>query len=533
MDEMGFQFNDGAATANVVAAYSPVSYSWSTGATTTNINNLIPGSYWLEVTDALGCSQSQTFDIAAYDCSGLTLSLSHSDEMGFQFNDGTATALASNGQAAYSYQWNNGATSSTVSNLTPGMYSVTLTDQAACQVMDSVEILAYDCSILSISTSKTDQSVFGLNNGTATVNILSGVAPYTFLWNTGASSQSINNLAPGNYAVIVISADDCLKTASVYINAIDCNGVLANYTVNDESCFGESDGSIVPNVIGGQSPYTYNWNTGATSSILGGQAAGTYYLTITDNVGCSITDTLTINGQSSALTATVQITDVSTINGMDGAIDLTVIGGTAPYTYFWSTGATSEDISNLSVGTYWVIVNDAFNCSFTGTYTVGNAAACTPPINISVAPSNNGVAVFWDAPLDGADNYTIEYRAVGTLNWLSSLTSNTIFLNNSLTLCTDYEYRLNSICNYVASSFTAIDTFSTTGCGLVCPNTLVDLNSANLVGGSYQVADYIESNGILSLGITLSYQAENYVNLQSGFEVKIGGDFEAKIEDCY
>jgi len=531
-DENGFQFNDGMASANVVAAYSPVTYLWNTADTSQSIYNLAPGNYQVMVTDALGCTTIDSVIILAYDCSALTLSINPSHESGFQFEDGIATAIGSNGVAPYSYVWSNSDITQSTFNLSPGIYFVTLTDQAACQVLDSVEIVAYDCSIFDISTSSTDQSYYNTDDGTAAVNIISGVAPYTYLWNTGQTSQSITSLAPGNYAVNVTASDNCVQSASLTINPINCNTLIASYTVSDESCYGNSDGSILSNVSGGVSPYTYSWNTGETTEDLTNKTAGNYSLVITDYVGCSITDSISISGPLDSINVSANISDLSNVNINDGAIDLTITGGSPPYSFFWATGETTEDISNLTTGSYWVIVYDSNNCSTTESFVILVNSNCQPPVNLSHSSSNNGVVIFWDDPVSGADNYAIEYRIVGANTWNTNITSNTLYLNNTLSLCTDYEFRLKSICGAQSSGYTPIQTFSTTGCPQPCPSIISHLGNSNIISDNYQAAEYIESDGIVLPYETVNYQAGNYIILTSGFDANSGANFEAVIEDC-
>ncbi|MBE1615962.1 SprB repeat-containing protein, partial [Flavobacterium sp. SaA2.13] len=115
-------------------------------------------------------------------------------------------------------------------------------------------------------------------------------------------------------------------------------------------------------VTGGTAPYTYVWNTTATTQDLTGLPAGTYEVTVTDANGCTATASVTVT-QPTVLSASGTATNVSCNAGSNGAVDLTVTGGTAPYTYVWNNAATTQDLTGLTASTYDVTVTDANGCT--------------------------------------------------------------------------------------------------------------------------------------------------------------------------
>ena len=146
---------------------------------------------------------------------------------------------------------------------------------------------------------------------------------------------------------------------------------------SDISCSGANDGAITAVVAGGTSPYSYEWSNGATTASISNLFSGTYSVTVTDAQSCNSNAAITILDPP-AVDLDFIVTGESTAGAADGSIDLTVSGGIAPYTYQWSNGATSQDIFNLSEGTYSVTVTDSNNCETTGSVDVpvGSVGTC-------------------------------------------------------------------------------------------------------------------------------------------------------------
>src|SRR5437762_1599487 len=143
----------------------------------------------------------------------------------------------------------------------------------------------------------------------------------------------------------------------------------------DVNCFGGSTGAIDLTVSGGTAPYSYLWSTGAISEDLSALAAGLYSVTVTDAKGCTASQSVTIAQPAAALAVGETHVDVGCFGGSTGSIDLTVTGGTAPYSYAWSNEATTQDLSTLTAGSYSVTVTDAKGCTATQSVTIGKPAA--------------------------------------------------------------------------------------------------------------------------------------------------------------
>jgi len=279
-------------------------------------------------------------------------------------NDGFIALSTSGGTAPYTYNWSNGATSSSISNLAAGNYMVNITDAFNCTITDSIEIT--EPPLLQADLIFTDESTYQGNDGTASVNPTGGTSPYTYNWSNGASTAAVNNLPPNTYTVTITDANQCEDIQNFTINSLNCAALNVDANIKDETCFNENDGQIVINNIqNGQAPYTIMWSDGSTNTAISNLPQGDYTLNITDSNGCSFTENYSVNSPG-ILTVSSQITNASSNIQADGAIDLTVNGGTAPYNYFWSNSATTEDITNLPNGsTYWVSVSDANSCQET------------------------------------------------------------------------------------------------------------------------------------------------------------------------
>ncbi|TSJ39071.1 T9SS type A sorting domain-containing protein [Fluviicola chungangensis] len=249
------------------------------------------------------------------------------------------------------------------------------------------------CSVTS-STSSTN-SACGAATGSATVTPSSGTAPYTYLWSNGSNTQTIMNVAVGIYTVAITDANGCTGSNTVTVD--NPNAPTASISsVMHVYCFGNASGQTSVAASGGTAPYTYIWSNGMTTSGITGLVAGSYSVTVTDAAACADQVQVTIT-QPSQLSATSSSTPASCYGESDGAIETQVMGGTAPYFYFWSNAETTQDISDLAPGTYTLNITDVNNCNLQITATV------TEPDLIRDTISNSACgSYFWEG-----QNYTV------------------------------------------------------------------------------------------------------------------------------
>ncbi|WP_299092779.1 PKD domain-containing protein, partial [uncultured Tenacibaculum sp.] len=222
----------------------------------------------------------------------------------------------------------------------------------------------YDCGV----------NATGFQGVTFTNTSTGGDGTLSYEWNFGTDSSPSVETSEGPHHVDYSSSGIKSVTLTVTDEDNDTNSITKNITIDSTptaaiigtnvSCNGGNDGIADLTVTGGKAPYTYLWNTGATTEDLNSLTIGNYSVTVTDANGCIALANVTIT-EPLVLSLSFLGSDLS-CGGSDGAIDLTVSGGTAPYTYSWNTGDTTEDLSGLIVGTYTVTVTDANGCQDIG-----------------------------------------------------------------------------------------------------------------------------------------------------------------------
>ncbi|MEO0469867.1 MAG: T9SS type A sorting domain-containing protein [Bacteroidota bacterium] len=313
------------------------------------------------------------FDAPTVDCSSFMATVSGIDPSCFGAADGSAQANVSGGQMPYNYAWSNGATTASINGLGGGNYSVTITDALGCGLNRSLSLTEPDA--LQLTFIETGVTVSGASDGAIDLSVVGGTAPYTYLWSNGATTQDLSNISEATYVVSVTDNMGCVKTDSATIGVAPPPCTLtASASGTDVSCFNATDGSASVVANGGTPPYAYSWSNGENTALASNLSAGTYTVTVTDNNGCEVLDTVVID-QPNQIMLTASISDESGPGLSDGSIDLTVANGVAPYTFLWSNNETTEDVSGLTGGSYSVSVTDANSCTETTSVTIATLGA--------------------------------------------------------------------------------------------------------------------------------------------------------------
>jgi hypothetical protein len=406
-----FGASTGGVSLTVNGGTAPFSYEWSNNATTEDLNNVAAGDYSVTVTDNNGCEATASTTVS--EPSALSLSISGQDVDCFGNATGSADLSVSGGTAPYTYAWSNNATAQNIDNLTAGTYEVTVTDANGCEAIESITInepTELEAGATSIS------STCGAANGSVTATATGGTMPYTYVWSTGDQTAMVSGLMAGTYTVTVTDANNCTATATATIS--DEGAPTLAISATDVDCFGASTGGVSLTVNGGTAPFSYEWSNGATTEDLNNVAAGDYSVTVTDNNGCEATASTTIS-EPSALSLSISGEDVDCFGNATGSADLSVSGGTAPYTYAWSNNATTQNIDNLTAGTYEVTVTDANGCEATASTTI------TEPSALSLSISGEDVDCFGNAT-GSADLSVSGGTAPYTYAWSNNATAQNI-----------------------------------------------------------------------------------------------------------
>lgn len=393
----------GSATAAGSGGNGVFNYAWSNGANTATASNLSAGSYTVSVTDGEGCSQTKAVTIVQPAL--LVPNASSTAQTAPNVNDGTATANPMGGTGSYTYQWNTGQTTQTISGLAPGNYSVSVMDGNSCLKTQTVTVNAFGCAVLANATS-TDVTCNGNADGTASISLLNGASPTVYVWSNGGETQSISNLAVGSYTVSATDGNGCEVVASVEVGQPAPLG--ANATSTSTTAAGANDGTATANPTGGTGPFTYLWSTGSTSQTITGLASANYTVSVTDANGCVAVQTVPVAPFGCSALATISSSNISCFGEADGQATVVLVGGLTPYTYEWSNGATTATISDLPAGTYSVEINDAVGCPATAEVVIAEPAALeAEPGQVTNADCGaaNGTASI--SPTGGTGNYNI------------------------------------------------------------------------------------------------------------------------------
>lgn len=357
---------NGTATAVASGGIAPYSYSWSNGANGSTITGLSMGYYYVTITDAQGCNTS---DYGIYVNQSPQILVNHVVSNATCLDpNGSVTAFASGGTGPYSYSWNNGQTTQTATNLLgQNSYNVVVTDVNGCVG----QAYAYVSSTTPINVTYTSTPSQCISpTGSATITASGGTAPYVYQWLTipSVNSPTITNQAAGTYSFQVTDANGCARSGQVVINPVSS----INATVQSSTVYcPATTGSVFANATGSNPPFTYTWSNGSNTPTISSVPLGTYGCTITDALGCSVTKWGVLSS-TSPINIGLSTTPATCIFNSDGSVNSTVTGGTAPYSYLYSNGATTPNTNNLNVSGHTLIVSDVNGCSNSKYFTISN-----------------------------------------------------------------------------------------------------------------------------------------------------------------
>ena len=508
--------SNGTAKATVTGATGPITYAWSTTATTDSIGGLITGNYILTITDSIGGTAIDSI-IITEPAALVAATVVDANISCNGYSDGGATASATGGTASYTYTWSNTATTAGITGVIAGTYSITITDANGCTDSTTVTITE---PLALVASTVLDANDTGASSGAATGTATGGSTPYTYSWSNAATTASITGVSAGTYSTTITDASGCTDSASVIISSGPSANISAQTNV---SCNGGLDGGATASVVGGTSPFTYAWSNTATTASISGVAAGTYSVTITDQNG--ITDSASVKiTEPSAVVSSASVTQpISCNGGSDGIVTALGTGGTGSYTYIWSNGQTLANATGLSISTYpyEVTITDANGCSDSSSVTVTEPTLLSTTIVLDSNDIVNGGGATASAT-GGSTPYTYSWSNAATTASITGVSAGTysttitdasgctdsasviIAAGPSLSVTNDSNVTCNSLANggatVVASSGTLPYTYSWS-------NSATNASITGVIAGTYTVT-LTDANNITAIdSVTITQPA--------------------------
>jgi gliding motility-associated-like protein len=473
---------------------SPYTYNWSNGNATQNNLNITAGVYAVTLTDANGCTATLQ-NISVSEPSAITVTNVRSSPVFCAGgNDGTITVAANGGNNPnFNFVWSHGVatTFNSVTGLSAGVYSVTATDGNGCIGILSGISITEPASATVTAAPIVAPTCNGGTNGSINSNIAGGTAPYTYLWSNGRTTANITGIAAGTYAVTVTDANSCtVSLSNISVSQPDAISITV-VSVTPASC-GTANGAIDITASSGTAPYTYLWSNTSTTEDINTLAVGTYTVTVSDNNGCTVSQAINVNNTSTLTASLSAITNVSCVGNSNGAITMQVSGGTAPVTFAWNTGATTQNISALAPNTnYQLTITDGLGCAtILGTYTVTEPSSISltaAATNATCNGSNTGSIAL--SASGGTANYTFVWSNGRTSQNISGIAAGTY----SVTL-TDANGCTNSLANISVGEPSALSLTLATATNPACTgvnNGSIDMSS----GGGTAPYRFVWSNG--------------------------------------
>ncbi len=357
-----FGGDDGTATLSITGTNPPFVVEWFNGVATPTITDLVAGTFFVKVTDNTGCFSNYFVTVAQPTAVQHQIIPSHVKCNGQP--DGAANLIVSGGTSPYTYDWTpTGENTQDISNLVAGQYKVTITDGHNCEARDSVVLT--EPPLLNSSHVTSDVKCNTGNDGEINLTVFGGTPVYDYSWSNGDTLQDIYDLLAGTYTVTITDANNCELIRDILIN--EPLPITTSFDVTDVKCYNGTDGAIDMTVNGGTLPYSFIWSDpeiilGDITEDLDSIPMNWYYIQITDANNCYRIDSAEVT-QSILLITNIDATYVTCYDSSNGAADLTVTGGTLPYSYLWTNGATTEDIQFVKSNLYSVTIADSNGCT--------------------------------------------------------------------------------------------------------------------------------------------------------------------------
>ena len=418
-------------SANVNYLWSPVAGLSCPTCSTTNAQPDTTTTYTITI-DSAGFTASSQITISVSNVRVNSTTVANLNCYGA--NNGTAKINVGGGYPSYTYVWSNGANTALNTNLAAGNYGVTINDALGCSVATAVAITQPDSLIATIQAAN---NVCSLNNASLNVSAMGGTPDYVYAWTGGEQTTSISTSVAGVYSLTVVDAAGCSVTSS--FNLIQPATINVSIATSNTAC-SLLYGTATANVTGGHENFSFIWNNGETTPSITNLSAGTYAVTVTDALGCSSSDAVSFTQPDSMNVSIVLSNTIDT--KVYGKAVANVTGGTPQYSFFWSTGDTTETMVYSTAGTYAVTITDSKGCSQT------SSTQISEPTTTGVAGLND--VAFEVYPNPATTSVAVELdnnNAEGTLLEMKNILGQTLITQNVST--TQTQLNLSNFANGV------------------------------------------------------------------------------------
>ena len=396
---------NGSITVTPTSGTAPYTYSINSGAFQSNnvFSNLLTGTYFISVRDAIGCYINNVFVNVPVSTGSLNVTVTPMGTSCTGLNNGSISIVPLNGSSPYQYSLDGGTTfvaGTSITGLAPGNYSVIVKDNSGC-TSASVPATISAGSALLATTATTPTSCNGVSNGTITVTPTNGSGPFNYQLDGGAAQTSnvFTNVAAGSHTIIVTDASGCASN-SIPVTIDVGPPITGSFVTVGTSCNGAVNGTITVTPTTGSAPFSFQLDGGAfqLSNSFTGVGSGDHSIIIKDAAGCTST-AYTISVSAGPPLSGSAISSATSCSGAtDGGITITPNTGISPYQY--SLDGTNWQSSNvftgLAPGAYTSFIKDGAGC-----------ITAAIPVSIAVGPGLTATTSTTPTSCSGATNGTI------------------------------------------------------------------------------------------------------------------------------
>jgi len=384
---------------------------------------------------------------------------------------GDLLAMATGGTEVFTYMWSNGVNTIENNDLPAGTYSVTVTDSDGDTAEAAIDL--EQPSAIEINLTVMDESGESVGDGSIQSEVAGGTPPYTFEWSNGASTAAIDSLSEGTYLLTVTDANGCQDTIQADVGTTACAFEI-NLDFTQITCSGSSDGEAIIDPTGFVQPLEFMWSNGDNSFIaIAGLEEGSYAVTVADGSGCTIIESFEIiDPDPLELDVFLDFPDCTMPS--ENNMTATVSGGTSPYSYLWSDGSTSMELSNVAEGTYAVTVTDANGCSISlneimATFEDLEGPRITFTDSVSLFVDENGVLDLSPLNIETTDNCGVASFEISGNTSCEDLGPRTISyqatdINGNVT---SQDIYIISVIDTIAPTASCVDDITLNGCDTI------------------------------------------------------------------